>query len=331
MSKSEGQLATVCLRVAVAVLALAVSGCGQSRRPPSDAGTPGDGGPVSDAGDRDGGVGMACALDVSALGPDSRPTPAGYRLDAIEPDTLVLSRATGETFRWVLGGLSTDGLSVGASARLGFDVGGWRVLRFDDGPAFDALVEHGFVAPSLRFVPPDGAEPVTLELACQSPDPTPACGGPVGNVETYDLRLADGSRVRPGEVASVPAGAVAFGGARQLPSNVTMDCVLEADWAASLAFRLERSRCDALEDAYATALEDHAACDVDDECVVLNGQCGVGLGGCYVAANRGLTQARLDDLGQAYANAGCTGAVCDCAEPPSAAACAGGECAFPLP
>ena len=68
------------------------------------------------------------------------------------------------------------------------------------------------------------------------------------------------------------------------------------------------------------------ACALATDCQILNGQCGVSLGGCYEVTNTTVTQGDLTDLGAAYADAGCKTAVCDCAPPPDGALCFNGDC-----
>jgi len=85
--------------------------------------------------------------------------------------------------------------------------------------------------------------------------------------------------------------------------------------------------CDELEADYAAAIETNAACSANADCQILSGQCGIGLGGCYVSANDGLTQETLNALGQQFGAAGCTNGVCDCAPPPPPG-CIDGRCGF---
>jgi hypothetical protein len=67
-------------------------------------------------------------------------------------------------------------------------------------------------------------------------------------------------------------------------------------------------------------------CVDQDDCHVLIGQCGAGLGGCHHVVNTGVSQMQLDDLGQAWTDAQCGGGVCDCAEPPSEVECTNDVC-----
>lgn len=68
------------------------------------------------------------------------------------------------------------------------------------------------------------------------------------------------------------------------------------------------------------------ACQGDEQCKIIQGHCGVGLGGCDYAVNLGVSEAELDQLAQAYTNANCTNGVCDCAPPPMSAVCMDGTC-----
>ena len=76
--------------------------------------------------------------------------------------------------------------------------------------------------------------------------------------------------------------------------------------------------CEDIGDAYAALVNEATSCREDGDCQVLNGQCGVGLGGCYEVVNRSLSQGDLSGLGRLFSSADCTQAVCDCAPPPQA-------------
>jgi hypothetical protein len=78
--------------------------------------------------------------------------------------------------------------------------------------------------------------------------------------------------------------------------------------------------CEDREAEYAALVEaeENTICQRDEDCRVLTGQCGVGLGGCYEVVNVAVSQDELDALGAGYSGDGCTGGACDCAEPPEA-------------
>jgi hypothetical protein len=67
-------------------------------------------------------------------------------------------------------------------------------------------------------------------------------------------------------------------------------------------------------------------CQGDDECKIIAGHCGVGLGGCDYAVNVSVAVTALDDLAEAYVAGNCTNGVCDCAPPPASAVCMNGTC-----
>ena len=67
-------------------------------------------------------------------------------------------------------------------------------------------------------------------------------------------------------------------------------------------------------------------CSVDEDCKIILGHCGVGLGGCYYAVNASVDEASLDVLAQIWSDGGCTQGVCDCAEPPATAICEANVC-----
>jgi hypothetical protein len=67
-------------------------------------------------------------------------------------------------------------------------------------------------------------------------------------------------------------------------------------------------------------------CNNSQTCQVLDGHCGIGLGGCWYVINDSVTQAELDALAAQWQAANCMGAVCDCAPPPMTVACVAGMC-----
>ncbi len=84
--------------------------------------------------------------------------------------------------------------------------------------------------------------------------------------------------------------------------------------------------CEEAEDTYARLLEQNSACEVDADCQVLNGACGVGVGGCYEYVNTDLTQEELSSsLGDANAQT-CNWPVCDCPDTTAPAVCNDGVC-----
>jgi hypothetical protein len=78
---------------------------------------------------------------------------------------------------------------------------------------------------------------------------------------------------------------------------------------------------------YEDAITAASRCELSEDCHLLNGQCSVGLGGCYEAVNTELEQETLNELGRSFSDLGCTEGVCDCGRPP-AVVCDGGSCAF---
>ena len=92
--------------------------------------------------------------------------------------------------------------------------------------------------------------------------------------------------------------------------------------------------CSDIEAEYQAALTTGAVCSVSaDTCHVVNGHCGVGLGGCYHAVNDGVTQGALNEIAGRWSGLSCDVGrpVCDCAVPPSSASCVADSCAFPSP
>ena len=83
--------------------------------------------------------------------------------------------------------------------------------------------------------------------------------------------------------------------------------------------------CENVEAMYAGAVS-HQSCNAPEDCQILAGQCGGGLGGCWEVTNTGVTQAQLEALAAQFATLGCISAVCKCAAPPAAATCSDGVC-----
>ena len=83
----------------------------------------------------------------------------------------------------------------------------------------------------------------------------------------------------------------------------------------------EALSCNEIETHYDSLVGFPHACDTDQDCQILEGQCGVGLGACYHAVNDSVSQQDLVDLAQTYSQTGCTGPVCDCPPPPPDAIC----------
>ena len=89
---------------------------------------------------------------------------------------------------------------------------------------------------------------------------------------------------------------------------------------------VERERaCEDIQSVYAEYVG-HTACQDDSDCVIVSGQCGIGLGGCHHAVNRGWGEQGLSDLGEVWLDSGCSGPVCDCDAPPQSAFCDAGVC-----
>ncbi len=68
-------------------------------------------------------------------------------------------------------------------------------------------------------------------------------------------------------------------------------------------------------------------CD-GEECHVVLGDCGIGLGDCYYAVSTRIRQEDLAALARRFGELRCVGPVCFCAPPPDEAVCRGGGCEF---
>jgi hypothetical protein len=86
--------------------------------------------------------------------------------------------------------------------------------------------------------------------------------------------------------------------------------------------------CEGIDVSYDSLVREAKSCEVAADCQALNGQCGVGLGGCYEIVNQSLTQEQLNEVAAQWTGARCDEnvGVCDCAPPPEALACVRGEC-----
>lgn len=86
--------------------------------------------------------------------------------------------------------------------------------------------------------------------------------------------------------------------------------------------------CEGIDVYYDDLVREAKSCEVAADCQALNGQCGVGLGGCYEIVNQSLTQEQLNEAAAQWTGARCDEnvGVCDCAPPPTALACDEGVC-----
>lgn len=228
---------------------------------------------------------------------------------------LVLDDGVSARFAWI--GTSVAGLSAGMSATIARD-GRWTVLSAG-GVRLHALDAQGFVGDGLVGAPMtvDGAPTLTLVEACRFREGGGGCDQPPAMATVYALDVG-GTRL---DARGRSAGAgyeVYFLGAVQLPGYGSSSCVVEAAFAARVAVRVtDVATCADIEAEYRRVVRDGSACAIDDECMVLSGQCGVGLGGCYEATSRDVSSV-LGELGRQFAELGCTSAVCDCDDPPGA-------------
>ena len=88
---------------------------------------------------------------------------------------------------------------------------------------------------------------------------------------------------------------------------------------------LSRDDCGVIEAEYLELVNasQNQRCSEQSDCSVINGHCGVGLGGCYYGLN--IEQRALDAIALRWTQAGCRGPVCRCTAPPSVR-CDGGGC-----
>lgn len=84
--------------------------------------------------------------------------------------------------------------------------------------------------------------------------------------------------------------------------------------------------CSEIRSQYNQQIQNNTSCSLDSDCQVLNGHCGVGLGGCYYAVNTSISQKDLNALRDQWTQQKCSGPVCRCTAPPSGAKCDAGVC-----
>lgn len=322
-------------RLGTLLCALSLLACSESHRSVEDAGVE-DARAGEDSGTIEPGTCSAeqragATLDLPRVGLDgaagSGPWSATISNVAADGVDLVLADGTAARFRWT--GTSLAGLSAGMSATLRRDPW-WTVLEAG-GVRLHAMSAMAFTGYDLVGAPIAiaGAPALTLVEACAFREGEGACDQPAAPVTIYALDVGGAARLGRGEQASGPGYEVSFGGAVQLPGYGSPSCVLEAAFGASIALRVDETStetCEGIEGEYRRVVDENASCSADSECMVLGGQCGVGLGGCYEAASADVSD-ELEELGRRYAALGCTSGVCDCAGPPLVA-CDVGRCTF---
>lgn len=262
------------------------------------------------------------ALGFARGGVDETPrtgTITGVTADGVDVEV------GGSTLHFTWRGPSiADDFTVGAEATV-YRVDGFDALDSPSGPGggvgLRAMNAFGFTGSGVVGVAlpiPDGPT-VSLVEGCTFREASGGCGQPAGTVTVYDLDV-DGTPIAAGEQVETDDALVLHHGAAQFPGYGSDMCVVEAGFGAKVAARVTldpAATCDAIEDEYRDLLADHISCSDDTDCVVLDGQCSVGLGGCYEVANVDLS-AQLAELGRRYQESGCTMGVCDCAGPPRA-------------
>ena len=84
--------------------------------------------------------------------------------------------------------------------------------------------------------------------------------------------------------------------------------------------------CDELLELYMSTASQASACEPQQACHVVDGHCGVGLGGCYHFVTNTDVQLQLDEIAQMWQALECGGLVCACAPPPVEVGCVEGVC-----
>jgi hypothetical protein len=157
---------------------------------------------------------------------------------------------------------------------------------------------------------------IVLLAAC-SEDPIGSDGGlDAGKDATIDTGVADAGTADTGAPDSGDSGAspdAAEDGGQAADAGL--------DDAAEDAGQPDAARgCAEIEADY-QRLAMSSTCEMSNQCKVVIGHCGVGLGGCHYTVNQLVTQADLDALAMEWTMLGCTGPVCRCIAPPNSSVC----------
>ena len=84
--------------------------------------------------------------------------------------------------------------------------------------------------------------------------------------------------------------------------------------------------CEDIEYSYDQLHSAEYACNVDNDCMAVWGDCDIGLGGCHYSVNEELyPEEEINHLVEQWQNSDCSGGVCDCMDSPYAQ-CIGGIC-----
>ena len=173
-----------------------------------------------------------------------------------------------------------------------------------------------FMAPpaSLRRAQLVGAAVCLVLLGCPSaPTPSAPAAGPAPAAASTPAPVPAPAPLPPAAppAAPTPPAPGSAGGGMKAPGKPLRSC-------------------DDVRAAYQALLTaaPHTSCSAAADCQTVSGECGLGLGGCYHAVNRAVTQQAVSALGTRYQELGCTGPVCRCTRPP-VAQCVQGRCALP--
>lgn len=200
---------------------------------------------------------------------------------------------------WLVGCVLLSGILIGSAVACAGDAGAGGFGGDSSTSSFDPCEGNGGCSTNLCSI--------DCSQAC-------CCGGPCtdGDVRcgySDELWRCDGDR---GCFEQIPCSEGCWSSANGSPASCIEDMSCE-DIAAAYE--------------YVVALD---SCSNPGQCVILDGHCSYGLGGCYhTVREQQVSQADLDELADAWNAAGCTGPVCDCAPTPTTGSCVDGHCVAP--
>lgn len=195
--------------------------------------------------------------------------------------------------------------------------GGDAVVGTDEGAVPDTSVESDSVSE-----PDTGADPDVSGEPDVPDDPCAAAGCAAPPLCSTGCQAECGccscgsSDSYCGEQDGQAAAFVCNGGCYDVTPCGAGTCAIDADGPACGGVKT----CADVEAEY-LALSATVACSAHEDCSVLSGHCGVGVGGCYAIVNGSVGQADLDALAAEWTALGCSGPVCKCAPPPASAIC----------
>ncbi len=189
-------------------------------------------------------------------------------------------------------------------------------------PANDAQAD------TVADVPDGSVEDAPTDASADTPDDAPADTPDDAPNDTPDDVPTDVQADTPEDTPADTSGDVSSDALEDVPQDLPDDS--RGDIAPDARDVPPPPTCDEIEAEYTARIAGAASCEEVAECAVLFSHCGVGLGGCYAAANVGLTQEMLNEIAERWIGLGCPEGrpVCRCAAPPAAACNERGACDY---